>query len=771
MQGKKIFILFILTAISWGACAQSVGLVLSGGGAKGLSHIGVIKALEENNIPIDYVAGTSMGSIISGLYAIGLSPDEMIVLFRSDDFNSWQQGESERNFATYVYRRDPVAELFGATFSLNPKEKSINYYLPTSLISPYPMDIALIQLFASSSAAAGYNFDKLMVPFRCVSSDIANKKPYVIRKGGLGEAIRASMTFPFVFKPIMIDSVLMFDGGFYNNFPWDVMVKDFNPGYIIGAKCSSNPTEPDSEDLMTQIENMMMVETNYNLPREKGILLDQLYPGVGLMDFERIDELVQKGYDLAMSHMEEIKERVKSRRSAKELAEMRLEFRKRCPQLVFDKIYFTPDTLKDGKKTFITNTLKNHKKGAVNFEMIKRGYFRVVASGNVNTFYPTARMNRDSLFDLYLRITEIPPFRIAIGGNISSSSLNQGYLGLEYRKFGLYPWRTALDIDLGRFYTGGTISFRQDFSVKPLVFYEASVTAHKFDYFRGSQTKYYPDRLPTSIEESEVFFTLKVGTPIDLNRSIMGKFKLNIGRDNFIYYLTDNFTSYDIPDRTGISIIATSVMLERNTTDYRLYPTAGMNQRISAGYAFMTSDYEPGSTSTEMNPTNNVFNHRFKARIYSEIYHPVNRWFTLGTIADITVSNKITLGDYISTLLALPAFQPTPHSKTLLLKDFRAPTYFALGVNPIVRVSNSLFVNTHISYFQPYRSLIKNIDGTGRFTNPFPKGYFMGNLAAVWQSPVGPVSLSLSYYQNGDVKWYPQLNIGLMLFKPKSLDN
>lgn len=771
MQGKKIIIFFILAVISWGAGAQSVGLVLSGGGAKGLSHIGVIKALEENNIPVDYVAGTSMGSIISGLYAIGLTPDEMIVLFRSEDFNSWQQGESERNFATYVYRRDPVPELFGATFSLNTKERSINYNLPTSLISPYPMDIALIQLFASSSAAAGYDFNRLMVPFRCVSSDIANKKPYVIRKGGLGEAIRASMTFPFVFKPIIIDSVLMFDGGFYNNFPWDVMVKDFNPGYIIGAKCSSNPTEPDSEDLMTQIENMMMVETNYDIPREKGILLDQLYPGVGLMDFERIDELVQKGYDLAMSHMDEIKERVKSRRSAKELAEMRLEFRKKCPQLIFDKIYFSPDTLRDSKKTFITNTLRSHRKGEVNFEMIKRGYFRVVASGNVNTFFPTARMNKDSLFDLYLRVSERPPFRIAIGGNISSSSLNQGYLGLDYRKFGLYPWRASLDIDLGRFYTGGTISFRQDFSVKPLVFYEASVTAHKFDYFRGSQTKYYPDRLPTSIEETEVFFTLKVGTPINLERSIMGKFKLNVGRDNFIYYLTDNFTSYDIPDRTGISIIAPSVILERNTTNYRIYPTAGMNQRISAGYAFMSSDYTPGSTSAEMTPTSHVINHRLKARLYSEIYHQINSWFTLGTIADITFSNKIVLGDYISTLIALPAFQPTPHSKTLLLRDYRAPSYIAAGLNPIIRVSNSVFLNTQVSYFQPYRSLVKNSDGTGSFTGIFPKGFFMGNVAAVWQSPVGPVSLSVSYYQNGDVKWYPQFNIGLLLFKPKSLEN
>ncbi len=75
-----------------------------------------------------------------------------------------------------------------------------------------------MQLFASPSAAANYNFDKLMVPFRCVAADIANKKPFTIRKGDLGSAIRASMTFPFYFKPIMVDSTLLFDGGFYNNF-------------------------------------------------------------------------------------------------------------------------------------------------------------------------------------------------------------------------------------------------------------------------------------------------------------------------------------------------------------------------------------------------------------------------------------------------------------------------------------------------------------------------------------------------------------------------
>jgi NTE family protein len=770
MQVKKLYFTLLALLISLPILSQSVGLVLSGGGAKGLSHIGVIKALEENNIPIDYVAGTSMGAIVGGLYSIGLTPDEMITLFRSDEFYSWQQGLSEKSFATYIYRREPTPELFGATFNFSPKERKFNYLLPTNLISPYPMDIAFVQLFASSSAAASYDFNKLMVPYRCVSADIVNKKPYVLRKGGLGEAIRASMTFPLAFKPIMIDSTLMFDGGFYNNFPWDVMEKDFNPDFIIGAKCSTNPSEPDTDDILAQLENMMMVETNYDIPHDKGVLIDGDYTDIGLLDFTRIDEVVKRGYDLAMKSMPLIKEKIRERMSAKELAEKRLSFRMKCPQLVFDNIKFVPDTLKESKKEFIINTLKNHKSGPVNFEVIKRGYNRVVASGNVNSFYPTARMNSDSLFDLTLRVTDKHPLRIAIGGNISSSSLNQGYIGLEYRHFSVYPWRASLDIDLGKFYSGASLSFRKDFSFRPLLFYEANFVSHRFDYFRGGQTEYYHDRLPTSIEENEVFGNLKVGSPLDLNRSVMGKISLTAGRNSYSYYLTDNFTSYDLPDRTGITFVSPALILERNTTNYKIYPTSGIKQKLTASYSFISSDYTPGSTSEEMSPYINRIDNRFKLNFYSEIYHPVTKWLTIGSLIDFTLSSEVALGDYISSLIVTPAFQPTPHSKTLLLKGYRASSYLALGVNPIVHISNTIFISTLVSYFQPYKAVTRNTDGGRGLTDIFPKGDFMGNIAAVWQSPVGPVSFSASYYPGADVKWYPQFNIGFLIFRNKSLN-
>ena len=112
-----------------------------------------------------------------------------------------------------------------------------------------------------------------------------------MKEGDLGDAVRASMSFPFMFKPIEIDNVLAYDGGIYNNFPTDVMRDDFHPDVIIGSVVSTNPTKPKENDLMSQIENMVMQKTDYSIPDSMGILMTFKYDNVNLMDFQRIDEL------------------------------------------------------------------------------------------------------------------------------------------------------------------------------------------------------------------------------------------------------------------------------------------------------------------------------------------------------------------------------------------------------------------------------------------------------------------------------------------------
>ena len=127
--------------------------------------------------------------------------------------------------------------------------------LPSSLINPIQMNQAFMGLFSQATAKAAYNFDNLFVPFRCVASDVYGKKAVIFKNGDLGDAVRSSMTFPFVFQPIWKDSVPIFDGGIYDNFPVVPMKEAFHPDFIFGSSVASGDDKP-SENIYSQLETM-----------------------------------------------------------------------------------------------------------------------------------------------------------------------------------------------------------------------------------------------------------------------------------------------------------------------------------------------------------------------------------------------------------------------------------------------------------------------------------------------------------------------------------
>ena len=273
MPMKKIItILFLIVAMPSLLNAQKVGLVMSGGGARGLAHIGVIKALEENGIPIDYVAGTSMGAIVASLYSMGFTPDEMIAMMSSDDFQRWCSGTMDQDYMFYFRKNKDVPDILNIHFNV---KDSLHILKPSiHLIKSSPMNFGFMEIFSGPNTVCKGNFDSLMIPFRCVASDVYNKKQIVFSEGNLGDAVRASMTYPFFFKPIKVDSLLLYDGGLYNNFPRDVMENEFNPDFIIGSAVSDNPSLPDERDIMSQAENLIVSRSDYTMPEGKGILLD-----------------------------------------------------------------------------------------------------------------------------------------------------------------------------------------------------------------------------------------------------------------------------------------------------------------------------------------------------------------------------------------------------------------------------------------------------------------------------------------------------------------
>ena len=214
----KRFTLFIIVAacfLSASAARPKVGLVLGGGGAKGAAEVGVLKVIEEAGIPIDYIVGTSIGSIVGGLYAAGYTADELDTLFQTQEWLSLLT-DRKADLSNEPYReQDGVTYVFG--FPVRDRNSSGFGMMRGARIE---------QVLDSMVSVRGCtDFESLRIPFRCVAADIRTAEEVVLSKGIVATAMRASMAIPGIFKPVSKGDWLLVDGGMLNNLPVDVCRK------------------------------------------------------------------------------------------------------------------------------------------------------------------------------------------------------------------------------------------------------------------------------------------------------------------------------------------------------------------------------------------------------------------------------------------------------------------------------------------------------------------------------------------------------------------
>jgi len=193
-----------------------IGLVLSGGGARGMAHVGVLQILEELKIPIDCVSGTSMGAIVGGLYAAGMSPAEMEKLVTSMEWNQAFRDRPPPNELAFRRKRDAADYLIN--FDLGYKDGG--FTIPKGLLQGQNLNLILKSLLLHTEDTT--DFDKLNIPFRAVATDIETGEAVILDKGELVRALRASMSIPALFAPVEIDGRLLVDGGVANNLPIDI---------------------------------------------------------------------------------------------------------------------------------------------------------------------------------------------------------------------------------------------------------------------------------------------------------------------------------------------------------------------------------------------------------------------------------------------------------------------------------------------------------------------------------------------------------------------
>lgn len=758
----RIVLLLIVFLFTTNAPAQRVGLVLSGGGAKGLAHIGVIKALEENNIPIDYVAGTSMGAIVAGLYAAGYSVAEMENLFKSEQFKFWSTGEIQEEYR-YFFRKleDSPSWL---SMEMKKQDDKLRVLPPTNIIPEEQMDFAFMEMFSSTNAVCNYNFDQLFVPFLCIATDVHNNREVVLRSGDLGEAIRASMTFPFYFKPIVIDGNLVFDGGIVNNFPAQNMKEVFNPDIIIGHNVSNNAGKPEEDDLMAQIENLIMQKTDYKIAPADGIFLETRFTNVGLLDFHKIDQIEKDGYQTSISQMDSIRARITRRTSKEEISERRIQFNNRKPALLFKNIQV--EGVADAQqRKFIIQSLK-HKSNVVGLSELKNEYFKLVADPQIKSIRPISRYNSESgYFDLHLKVTPEKPMEIKIGGNISTKPINQGFVSLDYMIFKDRAYTLSSNMYFGRFYSSFLFGGRIDYPTTVPFYLSGYMSLNRWDFYSSSTEFVFEDVRPPYITQEETNLRTELGFPYKNN----GKFTFGAAFTSMTdeYYLTKSVKQSDTPDNTTYDFFAFKSAFEQNSLNYKQYPTEGVRSMFSLNYITGTEKNKPGTTAIEKGEFRG--NHGFVLlKAHYSRYLNSKRKLSFGFMAEGVYSNRKTSNNYVSTVLAAPAFEPLPHSQTIFINKFRANKYMAAGVKGILKSGSQLHFRLEGYSFVPIKQIMEG-DKFSAFYDPssFKSINFIGSAAAVYQTKLGPVSFSLNYYEKDDTKLYALFNFGYILFNKR----
>ncbi|MBP1593319.1 MAG: patatin [Bacteroidetes bacterium] len=765
---RKILIILILAVLIVPySNAQKVGLVLSGGGAKGLTHIGIIRALEENNIPIDYITGTSMGAIIGALYAMGYSPDDMERLISSEDFKRWYSGAVEEEYVYYFKKNAPTPEFFNIKMSLKDSLSTVKpQFLPSSMVNPIQMNLVFVDLFARATALCGGNFDNLFIPFRCVASDVYNKKQLVMKKGDLGDAVRASMSFPFVFKPIQIDGVLAYDGGIYNNFPTDVMRDDFHPDIIIGSVVAANPTKPDENDLMSQIDNMVMQKTDYSIPDSVGIVMKFKYDNVGLLDFDRIKEIQDIGYNRTISIMDSIKSRIHRRVNADNIRLRRLVFKSNLPELIFKNIEIQGANAL--QKSYIKKEFHYSENKVFTYEDLKRGYFRLLSDNTISEIIPHAIFNPiDDTYNLNLKVKMEDNFSIRMGGNISSTNSNQVYFGLSYKDLNYYSKELILDGQLGKVYNNFQFTAKVDFPTQIPTSYRLIASISTFDYYKNDKLFSGNDN-PAFNKKDERFVKIKAAVPFLSKKK--AEFGLGYAHINDQYFQTNiiDFGSSK-HDRSNYRLVGGSIGFGGSTLNAKQFATEGSKDLLLAQVFSGNETYTPGTTTSENTDYKND-NSWMQISYKNETYYKISPKFTLGSYIEALYSSKNFSENYTATILEAGEFAPTSHSQISYNEAFRANQYLALGVKPIYNISSVFHLRGEVYGFQPIKPIERSSINKALYGKSFSKFEYLGEISLVCRLPFGAISAYVNHYSSPSKNWNVGVSLGWLLFNSRFIE-
>ncbi len=373
-----------------------VGLVLSGGGAKGFAHIGVLKVLEEAGVKIDFIGGTSMGAIVGGLYASGYNARQIDSIFKATDFDALLQDFIPRSSKNFYGKRND--ELYAVTLPFD----KFHVGIPTALSKGLYNYNLLTKL--THNVRHIRDFNKLPIPFLCVATNIETGEQVVLDKGYLPQAMAASAAFPSLFAPVEIDGKLLIDGGVVNNYPIEE-IKKLGANYIIGVDVQDDMKDRkslnDATRILVQISNLGMIQRMKENAKQTDIYIKPDISSFGVISFDQGQQIVAKGEEAAFAVYEKLKVLAKNTQYYK-----RPDAHVCADSIQVNKISI--NKLDNFTRAYVIGKLRFRQGKKISYEDLKIGIDNLSATQNFSAISYSLEKSTESSDDLKITLTENP---------------------------------------------------------------------------------------------------------------------------------------------------------------------------------------------------------------------------------------------------------------------------------------------------------------------------------------------------------------------------
>jgi NTE family protein len=735
-----------------------IGVVLSGGGAKGAAHVGFLQALEEAGIVPDFIVGTSVGALVGGYYAAGWSPMEMKAVLATEAFEMRVKGIAPWEFGFKQRAANP------SFFEV--KLATGGGLLKGNLISSLPMDWALMEELGPADGYARGRFDQLLVPFRSVASDVVMKQDSVFSRGNLAMAIRASIAFPFYLKPVWMDGKPLYDGGLYNNFPLDVMEEEFHPDFIIGCRVVDDVIPLESDDLAIQIEAMVSRLPKSFEPSHRIVVIEPQME-VGTFDFNLSGDAVAAGVQATTDQIPQILSQLLEQgwrpdSSLTSMSKRRNEFRQKLPAFQVGQV--SVRGLKMNQQRYVESLVLG-RVAQERTESVKRNLFLLASDEHIGDVRPSAAYDDSTgLFNVLVNVREERDLALEAGGNVSSRPVSFGYASARYSRFGRVPMTLKFSSSFGSLYSAASLDGRFDFHGTVPWAVQPYYLLHRWNYVRSFST-FFQDVRPSFLVANEVEYGLRWLIPTG-NRSVFEIHQARLKTTDFTYPDWE-FNPSDTTDVERFSGWVVGVDWGRNALDSKQFARRGNARslkikRFEGSNESVFESHNPFISRVDSTVSSGGF-YRLAADVEQYVTAKTNR-LSLGFKGMVRLSDEGVRSTYRSTLVQATPMEPMPGAKSLFLEKFRGFNFVGLGaVIDVGILGSALRWRTECHGMFSWSRLVDSSKGPsirGNRDNRFMAGTWL-----VSESQVGLFSLGAEYYQDERNPLLVEFSWGYRLFQ------